>query len=266
MNPSKITIFTDGSSRGNPGYGGWGAIVIGNELVTELGGAEKNTTNNRMELIAVIEGLRKADEFLTDNTFANNSKKSLSTDKTLHGEEIPQVVVYTDSSYIINGITKWIHGWKRNGWVTKTKDDVLNKDLWLELDGVLGMIGSRNVSWKYVGGHVGIAGNERCDIIATSFADGEKVKLYSGSVLDYPIKNILDISSDVVKSETKKTSSSRSKKPAYSYVSSIKGNIKIHHTWADCEKRVKGVKGARYKKAISAKEEAEIKAEFGGLI
>ena len=239
---NSITIFTDGSSRGNPGPGGWGAVVVTDEKVIELGGGEKNTTNNRMELSAVINGLKKAGQIL--------------------GEKEMPVQVYTDSSYVINGITKWIQSWKRNGWLTKTKDDVQNKDLWMELDEALNTVGSGNVSWKYVGGHVGIAGNERCDVIATSFADGEHAGLYDGPLSGYAIKNILDVSHDETKVKVKKSSSSRSKAPAYSYISAIQGVIKIHHTWAECEKRVKGVKGARYKKALNAAEEAAIKQEF----
>lgn len=243
-----ISIFTDGSSRGNPGPGGWGSVVVGNNDVAELGGGEKNTTNNKMELTAVIHGLRKASEVCG---------------KAPQGAEACRIVVHTDSSYVINGITKWIHGWKRNGWITKTKDDVMNKDLWMKLDEALNSIGSGNVSWKYVGGHVGIAGNERCDVIATSFADGEDPKLYNGTVSTYFIKNILDISYDSVKVKTKKSSSSHSKKPAYSYVSAINGEVKIHHSWADCEKRVKGMKGARYKKAVDSSSEKSIIQEFG---
>ena len=100
-----LTIFTDGSSRGNPGPGGWAAVVIHGDKLQELGGGEANTTNNRMEITAAVRGL----------------------EKTKKGDE---VTIYTDSSYLINGITKWIKGWKRNGWITKTKDEVLNRDLW----------------------------------------------------------------------------------------------------------------------------------------
>lgn len=239
------TIFTDGSSRGNPGPGGWGAILIQRstdgkmekDLATELGGRDKNTTNNRMELVAVINGLRKAER----------------------GEG---VTVYSDSSYVINGITKWIKGWKRNGWMTKNKDEVQNKDLWMDLDEAMDVVGATNVSWKYVGGHVGIAGNERCDAIATSFADGEEVELYSGPLSGYQIKNILDISHDESLLKSKKSSSSRSNAKAYSYVSAVGGEIKVHYTWADCEKRVKGAKGARYKKSLDAMDEADIIDEF----
>ncbi len=195
-----------------------------------------------MELMAVIHGLKKVG--------------------SIAGEKELPVQMYTDSSYVINGITKWIKGWKRNGWLTKTKDDVQNKDLWMELDEALNAVGSGNVSWKYVGGHVGIVGNERCDVIATSFADGAVEKLYGGSLSGYSIKNILDISHDETKVKTKKSSSSRSKAQAYSYISSIGGEIKIHRSWAECEARVKGVKGAQYKKSSSAMNEAEIIDEF----
>src|SRR3989338_95980 len=177
---NQVIIFTDGSSRGNPGPGGWGAIVITKQIskegktekesVVELGGFEKNTTNNRMELTAVIWGLRKASEM---------SGKVRNDMMDLHTQ------VYTDSSYVINSITKWIHDWKRNGWMTKAKKGVLNKDLWIELDEVLNKIGARNVSWRHVGSHIGIAGNERCDFIATSLADGDKIELYSGSLSGY---------------------------------------------------------------------------------
>ncbi len=234
-------IFTDGSSRGNPGPGGWGSVVIAMEegsketaTVVELGGAEKTTTNNRMELTACLNGLRDA------------KKGDVCT-------------VYTDSSYVINGITKWIKGWKRNGWMTKTKDDVLNKDLWMELDAATA---ERTVKWQYVGGHVGIVGNERCDHIATGFADGMELKLFKGALADYDLPNVLDISPDSVKAKEKRSKSSSSSKKAYSYISSVGGVIEVHHSWAECEKRVKGAKGARYKKSADIADEARIIEEF----
>ncbi|HEX7724795.1 MAG TPA: ribonuclease H, partial [Candidatus Paceibacterota bacterium] len=140
-------LFTDGSSRGNPGPGGWASVVIEgvgtHATITEVGGFEADTTNNRMEIAAAIGGL---------------SVTAAGTHATVH----------TDSSYLINGITKWINGWKRNGWMTKTKDEVLNRDLWEKLHE---LTSARKITWQYVGGHVGILGNERCDHIATAFAD-----------------------------------------------------------------------------------------------
>lgn len=227
-------IFTDGSSRGNPGSGGWGSvIVLDSGRVIELGGREEKTTNNRMELTAAIEGMKQ----VADNETAK---------------------VYTDSSYVIKGITQWIEGWKRNNWKTKTKADVLNKDLWIKLDET---IWGKKIKWEYVGGHIGIKGNERCDEIATTFADNKKPDLYSGLVETYEIKDILNISHDSGKLATKKSGSSRSSAKAYSYVSSVNGKIEVHKTWAECEKRVKGVK-ARFKKALNEVEEGEIIREF----
>ncbi len=235
------TIFTDGSSRGNPGPGGWGSVLIEENgsnkndfKVLELGGGEKMTTNNKMELKAAIEGLKKA------------SKES-------------EIKIYSDSSYVINGITKWVFGWKRNDWKTKTKDDVLNKDLWLEL---IEATKDKKVKWQYVGGHVGILGNERCDHIATAFADGMDIKLFNGLLANYDLPNILDISHNESLATSKKSSSSHSKAKAYSYVSSIGGVVEVHHSWAECEKRVKGAKGARYKKALNKGDEERIRSEF----
>ena len=264
---TNTTIFTDGSSRGNPGRGGWGAVLVQNvkiktclprrrgmenekmedgnvedvdASVTELGGHEKMTTNNRMELTACLNGL-------------------------VHAPKEGNVTVYTDSSYVINGITKWINGWKRNGWLTKTKDEVLNKDLWEKLDEVVYHERARRVEWKYVGGHIGIVGNERCDHIATDFADGNEIKLYKGPFSGYDLPNILNISSDNTKATSKKSDSSRSRAKAYSYISRVDGTIEVHHSWAECESRVKGMKGARYKKSLNIADESEILREFEAL-
>ncbi|MDB5239235.1 MAG: ribonuclease [Candidatus Parcubacteria bacterium] len=240
MKEFQTTIFTDGSSRGNPGPGGWGALVIAEDTVPcvkELGGGEADTTNNRMEIKAAIEGLRHSDK---------NSK----------------IIVNTDSSYLINGITKWVKGWKRNGWKTKTKDEVLNRDLWEELHD---LAEGRTITWSYVGGHVGVLGNERCDHIATAFADGRELKLYDGPLAGYDLPNVLDVSRNEMKAVTKKSSSSHSRAPAHSYVSSVGGVIETHRTWAECEKRVKGARGARYKKSTSAENEASIIEEFGAF-
>ena len=225
----QIKIFTDGASRGNPGPGGWGSVVISNDRVKELGGRSDNTTNNRMELTACTEALETAKD--------------------------SEITVYTDSSYVINGITKWVRGWKANGWLTKTKDEVLNKDLWEKL---VTVTEGKNVVWEYVGGHSGIAGNERCDEIATSFADKVEIKLFNGALSDYSIKNILDLSHSVEKVSKKSHSNAK----AYSYISMVEGKIQIHPTWAECEARVKGKSGTRFKKAISQDQEKEIIADF----
>ena len=235
-------IFTDGSSRGNPGRGGWGAIIVTKEWVKELGGSETMTTNNRMELKAAIEAVRY-----------------LGVTSSTHVSASDDTTVYSDSSYVINGITKWVAGWKRNNWLTSTKDEVQNRDLWVELSDVSQ---NKRLVWKYVSGHVGVSGNERCDEIATKCADGEDPELFDGAFPTYPIKDILSIKADDGASAAKKSSSSRSNAKAYSYVSFVGGKISVDHTWADCERRVKGVAGARYKKALNKGEESVIISEF----
>ncbi|KKT74905.1 MAG: Ribonuclease H [Parcubacteria group bacterium GW2011_GWB1_44_7] len=160
---NEVVIYTDGSSKGNPGPGGWAAVIktkssklkSKNKEVFEIGGKVEHTTNNRMELTAAIEAF----SFLKSYP------------------QLPAAVSYklfSDSKYLIDGITKWIHGWKKNGWRTKDKKSVLNRDLWESLDE---LVTERNVKWKYVAGHVGHKDNERCDEIAQTFAEGRMPKL-----------------------------------------------------------------------------------------
>ncbi|MCX6819983.1 MAG: ribonuclease HI [Candidatus Adlerbacteria bacterium] len=231
----KITIFTDGASKGNPGRGGWGAIVANSENVFELGGREQHTTNNRMELKGAVEALVHAPH-----------------------KDAP-ATVYTDSRYVINGITKWVKGWEANGWVTQNKKPVLNRDLWEQLVSAV-RDRSGKIAWEYVGGHVGIVGNERVDEIASNFAEEIPVTLYSGPASAYTVA-IGDISLDQGKQKQKSESSARSKLKAYSYISKVDGVIKVHKTWGECEARVKG-KAARFKKATSSAEETQIIRQF----
>jgi ribonuclease HI len=218
-------IFTDGAARGNPGPGGWGAILATEELVEELGGGEDHTTNNRMELLAAISALEKT------------------------GFSDP-IVVYTDSAYVLSGATRWIIGWQKNNWQTTQKQDVLNRDLWEKL--LLVTLG-RKIDWRLLKGHSGIAANERCDIIATSFADKKSIVLYAGARERYGVSlNVPDVK------PVKKTS----RVFTYSYVSLVNGVIQTYKTWEDCRLRVLGVPGALYKKAISPENEAEIIKEF----
>ncbi|MBX4195826.1 ribonuclease HI [Candidatus Parcubacteria bacterium] len=154
------TIYTDGSARGNPGPGGWGAIIASNTKVEEIGGGEKHTTNNRMELKAAIRALESLEPT---------------------GEKI---TVYTDSQYVMKGITEWIHNWVVKNWKTAGKKPVENQDLWQAL---LKNTEDRDIEWKYVAGHSGHAANDRCDEIATSFADGVDPNLYNGKRDNYRI-------------------------------------------------------------------------------
>lgn len=232
----EITIFCDGASKGNPGPGGWGALVATHTHIVELGGHSAHTTNNRMELTAAAEALAYASK--------------------LSGTH---VVVHTDSSYVINGVTKWVHGWQRNGWVTKDKKRVMNQDLWEPLLRVVESFDTVPL-WEYVGGHVGVAGNERVDTIASDFAEHKKVELYSGPRSAYTI-DIANLGRDEGLHKEKSASKARSKAKAYSYVSKVDGKIMTHKTWSECEARVKG-KTARYKKALSLDDEAKIIEEF----
>ena len=135
---NKVEIFTDGACKGNPGPGGWGAILRYGTTEKEIYGASKNTTNNIMELTAVIESLK-------------NLKKPC------------ELIITTDSKYVKNGITEWIHNWKKNGWRTAAKKEVKNKKLWVELDSLIQI---HSVSWDWVKGHSGHPENERADLLA----------------------------------------------------------------------------------------------------
>jgi ribonuclease HI len=137
---SLIKIYTDGACSGNPGPGGWGVFIENSGNVTELSGRDENTTNNRMELKAVIEALK----FFTINS---------------------ELTIHTDSKYVMDGASRWIINWKKNNWKTAQKKDVKNKDLWIEIDNLLNY---HDVSWVWVKGHDGIYGNERADYLATS--------------------------------------------------------------------------------------------------
>lgn len=226
-----IRIFTDGSSRGNPGPGGWGAIVDTGSTVIELGGREDRTTNNRMELSAALHALRR-----------------------LRDEGLMEASVYTDSKYLIQGITSWVSGWQRNGWVTSAKKDVENRDLW---EGLVHASAGLSLSWNHVDGHAGVPANERCDEIATTFADQDPTMLYDGPAKLYGI----DLSVIKAASGAKKPSK-KSSGPAYSYLSLVDGQLNIDKTWAECEKRVKGVRGAKFKKSLSKDDESAIIAEW----
>ena len=134
----KVTIFTDGACSGNPGPGGWGAILRFGDVEKELKGGENPTTNNRMELMAAISALEAL-------------KKPTAVDLT------------TDSQYVRQGITSWIHNWKKNGWRTASKEPVKNVDLWQRLDAALK---THDVRWHWIKGHAGHAENERADQLA----------------------------------------------------------------------------------------------------
>jgi len=138
MTEAVVEIYSDGACRGNPGPGGWGALIRLGSSEKEISGGEAATTNNRMELTAVIRAL-----------------EALTRPSTVH--------IYTDSKYVQQGISTWIHGWKRNGWKTAAKEPVKNKDLWIELDELRK---KHEIEWRWVKGHAGHPENERADALA----------------------------------------------------------------------------------------------------
>ena len=133
-----INIYTDGACKGNPGPGGWGALILEGDTKNEIYGGEANTTNNRMEIMAVIRAL-----------------------KTINTEN--EITVFTDSTYVQKGIIEWIAKWKINGWRTSNKKEVKNKDLWVQLDNLTSQL---KINWIWVKGHSGHPENDRADYLA----------------------------------------------------------------------------------------------------
>ena len=142
MTEKVVTLYTDGACKGNPGIGGWGVLMEYGEHRKELSGCDPETTNNRMELQAAIEGLLAL-------------KRPMAVD------------LFTDSTYVMKGVTEWMPRWKANGWRTAAKKPVQNQDLWQELDAALG---AHDISWHWVKGHAGNDLNERCDQLARAAA------------------------------------------------------------------------------------------------
>lgn len=229
----RTIVFCDGATKGNPGPGGWGAIVVTPDgRVNELGGSAAHTTNNRMELTGAISALA-----------------------LIEGVRGP-VGVYTDSTYVIRGIREWIWAWRRRGWKTAEGSDVMNRDLWEMMSALVTARGTNAIEWHYVRGHVGTPGNERVDTIADRHARLIPVELYSGDLTAYGV-DILDVPAET-SVPARSNSPRKEKTTAHSYLSVVDGLPMRHATWADCERRVKGRSGARFKKALSAANEVEI--------
>ncbi len=270
MKKDEITIYTDGSSMGNPGPGGWGAVVIegaGEEAkVRELGGREKESTNNRMEMMAALEALKSVEKLKLKGTPLRQG---------FEGQR--KIKIHTDSSYLLNGITMWVYGWVKNNWQTKTKEAVLNKDLWEPLYKIENNLKNKyEIEWIKVSGHAGVFLNERCDTIATSFSANNTTILFTGVLKQYEklfgvisqhslhhshsvlegqgLSDRSEDSSENIAKHKKKQSS----KTAFSYVSFVDGKMHVDKTWALCEKRVKGKSGAKYKKVFSKEEERDL--------
>jgi ribonuclease HI len=232
-----IAIFTDGACSGNPGPGGWAAIVATPDgLVVELAGREEPTTNNRMELAGVIAGL-----------------------DAVRGR--PGVaLIHSDSTYVIEGITNWIRGWKRRGWTIASGEAVKNEDLWRALEEAVAARGKDGVEWCWVKGHAGHDANERCDEIAVALAKRRAIDLYRGPLLSYPHGSLApsEPKAPPARSQTRKPADNR----PVAYLSYLDGKIERHETWAQCEARVKG-RPAKFKKVRSEDEAAEALKSWG---
>ncbi len=244
MESHPTRVFADGACSGNPGPGGWGVIIVTSDgEVTELGGHEPGTTNNRMELTAVGKALR-------------------------HLERTPGPVhIYTDSTYVIQGITRWVFGWSRRGWKTAEGGDVANALYWKRL---MALLAERKqtfapeaavVEWHYVRGHIGVPGNERVDEIAVAYSKGRSIQLYKGALPGYGVA-VNELPEDTSVPE-EKPRQGEAKAKAYSYLSEVGRTVMRHTTWAACERRVKGVPGARFKKTRSAEDEAKVLEDWG---
>ena len=138
-----INIYTDGACSGNPGIGGWGVVILDNGEEIQLNGGNHNTTNNKMELTAAIKALE-------------------------YFEQRKDLIIYTDSKYVKDGIESWIINWKQNGWKTSTKKPVKNKEMWIALDD---LIKKHNINWKWVKGHAGDKYNEKADYLARRYIE-----------------------------------------------------------------------------------------------
>jgi coproporphyrinogen III oxidase len=228
--PDTVVAFTDGASSGNPGPGGWGAVIAtGDGQIIEIGGREKDVTNNQMELRAAIESLR------------------------LVQRQRKPVLLLTDSRYVTDGITNWIAGWKRRGWSRKQKGvsvPVANVGLWKELDAINNAM---QVRWQHVPGHAGVAGNDRADRIAVAFSRDADITLYVGSESDYPA-DIRRLPEDMEQ---------RSKKNPMGYLSLAGGEWVLHKSWEACKLRAESNPGTRYKKVYSDAHLREVLASWG---
>ena len=138
-----VIIYTDGACRGNPGQGGWGALIKYGDSVKEIYGADVSTTNNKMELTAAIKALKEI-------------------------KKPSEIIIYTDSKYVLQGIEEWIHNWKKRGWLGANKKPVKNKELWKELDELRD---KHTIKWNWVKGHSGDPGNETADMLANRGID-----------------------------------------------------------------------------------------------
>jgi ribonuclease HI len=230
-----LIAYTDGACIGNPGPGGWGVrLLYPDGCVRELGGAVEHTTNNRMELQGALEALK---------VIGPSAKAT----------------IFTDSRYVIDGLTRWIQQWRRRGWQTTADTPVKNRQLWMALD----QLNHPGIRWQHVRGHSGNPENERVDTIARLFALGQSPPLFCGqrgSPSDPVTRAPATGASGAPVATPRQPTSSP---PATRYVSIVQGAVALDHDWASCAARVRGVSGAHYKKVHSPEELATFCAQHG---
>jgi ribonuclease HI len=223
-------IISDGACSKNPGPGGWGLILVTpDEQVSEFGGRESETTNNRMELMGFYRGLQEI--YRLRATYPNAR----------------QIHVISDSKYVLEGARSNVERWEKSGWMTTAGSEVKNQDMWEKVLKGLKLLNESQFKFEYelVKGHSGHPGNERVDQIAVKFTHEEPVDLYKGPVTHYSV------------------SIKKGAPFAPIYLSFVNGKLQRHKTWDECKRMVEGQKGARYKKVTSASQEKETLNTWG---
>lgn len=252
---TSFVIYTDGACSGNPGPGGWGAIVYtpsiqGNDArVDELGAGDHSTTNNRMEMTGVAEALKLVLERVQHLTDSERRKMS--------------VFIFTDSVYVIRGITQWIFGWMRLGWKNQQGEAVANKELWIHLGDVVKSLKTMGIQldWNYVRGHTGDLGNERCDQIAVGFSKMSPPRLESVISSDYRF-DILKWPNSEPLPEMKARKPNDPNKKSW-YIALNGSQLMTFNTWSECEAAVKGRSGVKFKKVSTAEEQQSVLDQWG---
>ena len=221
---TQFIVVSDGACRRNPGPGGWGLIVITPaDEVTEFGGSEDASTNNRMELMGFYRGLQEVYRKMKDFP------------------EARIIRVISDSKYVLENAEKFVDYWRRNGWKTGSGSDVKNQDLWEKIAKGLDLLKKNGVVLEYelVKGHAGNDANERADQIAVKFSRNEPVELYAGPLSAYPVS--------IRTGEAFRTA----------YLSFVGGVLKRHETWTECEEEIRGKSNVKFKKVKNRFEEQE---------
>lgn len=238
MKKSTYLMFSDGACSGNPGVGAWAFVAI--QLAENLSESEvyeatdysEQTTNNRMELTAVINAIQ-----------------------WLAKRDFEKAAIWTDSKYVQEGLSRWMYGWDRNNWVTQEGSPVSNQDLWkdaLQLERTLGAIWKK-IKLEKLPGHHGILGNERCDKLARECISKHFAETYKGPLSGHPF------GMDMLKTGAIKPQGLGD----FWYISLISGKANRHKTWPECEAFVKNQKGAKFKKVYSIQEETLILKQWG---